>query len=96
MRYHDGTEVTLGDIVRIPVPSGTARMKVVLLGDTRQHLEIDQSFLDWITRQPELVSTDTVILEFVDENPFLHNDPGVAPVGNLMFSRLDEHVARDV
>ena len=66
MQYHDGSTVTLGDIVNVPVPTGTARARVVMLGESYEHLDIDPNFL-----------------------------PKYAPVGNYMFSPLDEWVTRD-
>ena len=48
MRYHDGTLVTLGDIVKVPIPTGSAKARVVMVGDTYEHLDIDPSFLSWV------------------------------------------------
>jgi ribosomal 50S subunit-recycling heat shock protein len=42
MKYSDGSSVKLGDIIAIPLPSGTAKARVVMLGDTREHLDIDK------------------------------------------------------
>lgn len=48
MHYHDGSPVALGDLVDVPIPSGTARARVVMLGETYEHLDIDPGFLSWI------------------------------------------------
>lgn len=93
MQYYDGSFVALGDIVTVPVPSGTARARVVMLGETYEHLDIDPRFLSWVEKDRILEST-SVVLEWVEANPFEHNDSQYAPVGNYMFSLLDEHVER--
>jgi len=95
MKYPDGSRVKLGDIVTIPLPSGRARAKIVMLGDTREHLDIDQQFLDWIESDKKLLEPSYVLVEWVDRNPLAHDDPKYAPVGNYMFTQLDECVSRD-
>ena len=94
MQYHDGATVTLGDVVNVPVPSGTAKARVVMLGATYEHLEIDADFLAWVKRE-NLLESSSIVLEWVDGNPFAHDDPRYAPVGNYMFSPVDEWVKRD-
>ena len=70
----------LGDIVSVPIPTGTAKARVVMFGDTFEHLEIDTDFLEWV-RAEKLVEENHVVVEWVDVNPFAHNDPNYAPVG---------------
>jgi hypothetical protein len=93
MYYFDGSAVTLGDIVNLPVPDGTARARVVMLGDTYEHLDIDLQFLSWVKAEKKLEHS-SVVVEWLDRNPFAHNDPRYAPVGNYMFSPLDRWVTR--
>ena len=93
MKYLDGSPIALGDIVSIPVPSGTARARVVMLGETYEHMEIDPDFLAWVEGTRKLEASD-IIVEWVDANPYSHNDSRYAPVGNYMFSSVDEHVQR--
>jgi hypothetical protein len=93
MNYHDGSPVKLGDIVAIPMSGGSARARVVMLGDTREHLKIDQGFLEWAEGE-NLLDASHVIVEWIDENPLAHNDPQYAPVGNYMFTALDSCVNR--
>jgi hypothetical protein len=95
MKYHDGSPVKLGDIVTIPLRDTSAKARVVMLGDTREHLDIEKEFLDWVKRDTMLESS-CVIVEWVERNPFAHNDPKYAPVGNYMFTELDECVTHDV
>jgi hypothetical protein len=35
------------------------------------------------------------VVEWIGANPLAHDDPRYAPVGNYMFSPLDEWVTRD-
>jgi hypothetical protein len=91
MKYHDGTSVSLGDVVRVPIPTGTARARVVMLGETYEHLGIDPRFVAWVSSDRVLEST-SIIVEWMDGTPFAHSDPKYAPVGRYMFSPLDEHV----
>jgi hypothetical protein len=93
VKYHDGTSVTLGDVVAVPVPEGTAHARVVMLGETYEHLGIDEQFVRWVTAERVLEPT-SIVVEWVGANPFAHNDPSLAPVGNYMFSLLDEWVAK--
>ena len=79
----------LGDVVQVPVPEGTARLKVVMLGDSGEHLCIEESFLKWVKHDRGL-DRDELVLEWIDKNPFKHRDPRYAPVGAYMFSGLDD------
>lgn len=94
MKYSDGSDIVLGDIVRVPIPGGTATARVVMLGDTYQHLDIDRRFVEWVT-QERILETSSVVIEWLGKNPFAHNNPAYAPVGNYMFSPADEHLQRD-
>ena len=95
MKYPNGSVVKLGDIVTIPLPSGSAKARVVMLGDTREHLDIEKSFLDWVESDNKLLEPSYVVVEWIDRNPLARNDPQYAPVGNYMFTELDECVTHD-
>jgi hypothetical protein len=95
MRYFDGSTVALGDVVTVPVPSGTARARVVMLGETYEHLDIDPEFASWV-KGDRVLERDSVVVEWLGSNPFAHTDTKYAATGNFMFSRLDEYVKRDV
>jgi hypothetical protein len=95
MRYHDGSPVALGDLVDVPIPSGTGRARVAMLGDTYEHSKIDPGFLSWVKTDKVLRPT-AVVIEWVGENPFAHNDPEHAPTGNYMFTDVDEWVVHAV
>ena len=93
MTYRDGTTVRLGDVVTVPVPGGSAKARVVMLGETYEHMDIDASFTAWVKRDRVLEPT-SIVVEWLDANPAAHDDPRYAPVGNYMFSVLDEWVTR--
>lgn len=94
MKYRNGSKVALGDTVRVPVPGGTAKAKVVMLGETYEHLAIDERFIEWVTADKVLEAT-SIVIEWLGNNPFAHQDSRYAPVGSYMFVPLDEHVERD-
>ncbi len=94
MKYADGSQVSLGDIVNVPVPDGSAKARVVMLGDTRAHLDIDPQFLAWVDRE-KLLDPTSVVVEWLGHNPLVHEDPRYAPVGNYMFTPIDQWVTRD-
>jgi len=93
MQYHDGSLAKLGDIVAIPLPGGSARARVVMLGDTREHLAIDEGFVEWVESE-KLLDPSQVVVEWIDQNPLAHSDPKYSPVGNYMFTGLDCCVTR--
>jgi hypothetical protein len=92
MKYHDGSPAKLGDTVTIPLRDCIAKARIVMLGDTREHLDIDKKFLDWVESDKALLEPSYVVVEWIDQNPLAHNDPKYAPVGNYMFTELDECV----
>ncbi|WP_157572530.1 hypothetical protein [Nevskia soli] len=93
MTYQDGYAIELGDVVCVPVPGGTAKARVVMLGATYEHLDIDKQFLSWV-KEKKVLDASSIVIEWLGPNPFAHNDPRHAPVGNYMFSPVDEHVQR--
>jgi hypothetical protein len=90
MKYHNGTPVALGDVVSVAVPGGTAEARVVMLGDTYEHLDIDRQFLSWVETERTL-NKSSVVIEWLGANRFAHDDPKFAPVGNYMFCPIDEY-----
>jgi len=83
----------LGDVVSVPVPGGEAKARVVMLGETYEHLDIDPAFLAWAKRD-NVLKRASIVIEWADGNPFAHDDPRYAPVGNYMFSPVEEWVTR--
>ena len=88
MNYHDGSPAKLGDIVIIRLADGDKQARIVWLGDTREHVNLDADFMDW-AESGKLLDPSQVVIEWIDPNPFAHHDPQYAPVGNLMFTGLD-------
>lgn len=88
MQYHDGTMAKLGDVVKVGMPAGTARARIVMLGDTYEHLDIDRDFLSWVNKDRVLTS-DQIVVEWIDANPLAHDDPRYSPAGNYAFISLD-------
>jgi hypothetical protein len=93
MNYHDGSAVKLGDIVSIPMPGGSAKARVVMLGDSGAHLEMETEFIEWVQSE-KLLDSKQAVVEWIDQNPLAHSDPRYAPVGNYMFTGLDFCVMR--
>jgi hypothetical protein len=87
MHYHDGSSAKLGDIVAIPMSTGSSNARVVMLGDTREHLDMDEGFVAWIESE-KLLEPTQVVIEWLDQNPLAHSDPQYASVGNYMFTSL--------
>lgn len=48
-------------------------------------------FRNWVLRE-NLLADDAVVVEWVGQNPLAHQDPRYAPVGDYMFTRLDDCV----
>jgi len=94
VNYFDGSPIALGDRVTLPVPPGTAKARVVMLGETYEHLEIDPGFVAWV-KKDKVLEAGSVVVEWLGSNPFAHADPKYAAVGNFMFSPVDEFLQRD-
>ena len=66
--------------------AGAARRSVTLA-----HVGVDAEFRNWVLRE-NLLADDAVVIEWVGQNPLAHQDPRYAPVGDYMFTRLDDCV----
>ena len=62
-----------------------------MLGDTLAHLGLDEQFVEWVI-QDKLLDRGQIVVEWLTENPFKHNNPSYAPVGDKMFMQVDESV----
>jgi hypothetical protein len=94
MTHSDGSTVRLGDIVAIQMADTVAKARVVMLGDSREHLGIDEEFIKWADSE-RLLSPTNAIIEWIGQNPLAHDDPKYAPVGDYMFTELDDCVRCD-
>jgi hypothetical protein len=93
MKYADGATIQLGDVVSVPIPAGEGKARVVMLGDTYEHLDLDAAFLRWVTSD-KVLESGSVVVEWIGPNPFAHDDPRYAPVGNYLFSPADQYLKR--
>ncbi|MCG7966021.1 MAG: hypothetical protein JAY63_05420 [Candidatus Thiodiazotropha taylori] len=91
MNYTDGKEVQLGDLIEIDMPKGLELARVVMLGENYQHLELEQSFKEWVLKE-QILETDSIVIEWVGKNPLEHNNPEYAPVGNYMFTGISTDI----
>lgn len=94
MKYQNGADLALGDIVRVPVPGGYELGRVVMLGDSYDHLDIDPEFIRWVMDQ-QVLRKGAIVVEWVGKNPFEHGDPQYSPVGNFMFTDVDEWIVKE-
>ncbi|MCG7947146.1 MAG: hypothetical protein N0C84_12465 [Candidatus Thiodiazotropha taylori] len=91
MNYTDGKEVQLGDLIEIDMPKGLKLARVVMLGENYQHLELGQSFKEWVLKE-QILETNSIVIEWVGKNPLEHNNPEYAPVGNYMFTVISTDI----
>lgn len=93
MQYDDGSPIALGDLVRVFVSDRWLRARVVMLGETFEHSLDDPVYVAWVQAE-RLLEPTSIVVEWVDSNPFAHNDPNFAPVGNYMITPVGEHCVR--
>lgn len=91
MYYTDGNEIELGDLIEIDMPEGFELARLVMLGENYQHLELVQSFKEWVLND-RILETDSIVIEWVGKNPLEHNNPEYAPVGNYMFTGISSDI----
>ena len=87
MEYLDGQEIKLGDIVQLNVKGKFERARVVMLGQNFVHLPIEESFEAWV-KADKVLSADSIVIEWLGDNPLEQNDKRFAPVGNYMFTGI--------
>ena len=64
-------------------PDKESLARVVAIGIDLAIDGIDKSFYSW-AKSEGIINKDTVVIEWIEENPLAHNDPNYAPVGNYM------------
>lgn len=77
----------------VPVHVGPRDGRIVMLGDTFEHLDLDPDFVAWVKKE-KLIDSTGVAVQWIGDNPLAHNDPRHAPFGDIMFTSLDEDIAR--
>lgn len=93
MKYPDGTPVRLGDIVTVPLSDGPHEGRIVMLGDTFENLNLDSEFVKWVIGD-KIMDDNTIAVQWTGRNPLEHNDPNYAPVGDMLFTGLDEDIKK--
>ena len=87
MEYSDDRKILLGDIVEISMPEGTEIARVVMLGESYERLELEETFISWVIKD-QILEKDSIVVEWINNNPLAHNNPEFAPVGNYMFTGI--------
>ena len=64
MYYPDGQTIELGDKVSVEMPNGWAEGRVVMLGSTREHLDLLPEYLDWYNG--EGLESTAVVVEWLE------------------------------
>ena len=49
------------DLVDVEIPAGIAKARIVMLGETCEQLNLDPSFIDWVTAEVILAPTSVVV-----------------------------------
>jgi len=57
--------------VSLPVPTGQALARVVMLGDTLEHHGLSAEFLDWV-HSAKVLASSSVVVEWLGSNPFAY------------------------
>ena len=60
-----------------------ALARVVAIGTDLVTAGIDSAFYSW-AKEESIIDANTVVIEWIDDNPLSHNDPQYAPVGDYM------------
>lgn len=60
-----------------------ALARVVAIGLNLVVEDIDRNFYDWAKRE-NIITDQTVVVEWIGQNPLAHDDSHYAPVGNYM------------
>lgn len=87
MEYIDGRKILLGDLIEISMPEGIEMGRVVMLGENYERLELEGSFISWVIKD-QILDKDSIVVEWVNNNPLAHDNPEFAPVGNYMFTGI--------
>lgn len=83
MKYQAGDLIALGDIVGVPLWDGEHIAKVIMIGETGEFCSLDPDTAKWAQESGHLKST-SIMVEFLNSNPFEHSDPNYAPVSNTL------------
>lgn len=91
MKYKKGKEIQLGDVVELEMPDGKEIARVVMLGETGGHLKMEKNYINWVIEE-NILSKDSIVVEWINNNPLAHNNPKYAPVGNYMSTGISDDI----
>ncbi|MBZ0166480.1 MAG: hypothetical protein K8I00_06705 [Candidatus Omnitrophica bacterium] len=84
MKYECGTQAMLGDEIMVSYgPNKKALGRVVAIGLDLVKEDIDKVFWAW-AKKDNIINDQTVVIEWIKENPLAHDNPQHAPIGNYM------------
>ncbi|MCG7946627.1 MAG: hypothetical protein N0C84_09845 [Candidatus Thiodiazotropha taylori] len=78
-------------MIEIDMPDGLSLARVVMLGEDYQLLVLEQSFKEWVLKE-QVLETDSIVLEWVGNNPLNNNNPEWVPVGDYMFTGISTDI----
>lgn len=93
MDYNSGDIVRLGDLVEVELPDGQHQARVVMIGETGEHVSIAKDTVAWMTASGH-VGKGRILIEWVTGNPLEHGDQNFAPVSNTLSLTLAGVVLR--
>ena len=76
----------MGVLPSLTPPAGT-KIKI----GPKKHLSLEKSFLDWVLKD-NILDEDSIVVDWIEKNPLEHSNPDYAPVGNYMFTGIDEEL----
>ena len=79
MQYPDGQDIRLGDTVSVEMPDGWESAFVVMLGDTKDHSDMDAEALDWYRQEGSLAESD-IVVQWLHKS---HSEPGAYMATNV-------------
>lgn len=91
MKYSNGIKIKLGDKVKLIMPAGNEIAKIVMLGSNYKHLELESNFKVWVLEN-RILKKDSIVVEWIGENPLEHNHPKYSPVGNYMTTAISDDI----
>ena len=58
-----------------------------MLGESYERLELEETFISWVIKD-QILEKDSIVVEWINNNPLTHNNPEFAPVGKYMFTGI--------
>jgi hypothetical protein len=84
MKYSCGNNVLLGDYITVQIgPEKYHEVQIIAIGMKLKTIDINDDEWEWMITE-NIINENSVIVQFVGENPLAHDDPNYAPVSNHM------------